>query len=94
MGGDVANYGGPDWSKNASVGQDDGKFGPALDRSRVKGSPVVPGSAKKLIEEGDAVMFVITILRGQYQAGIFVDNVFTPGKFLFARALSMLLNAL
>lgn len=79
IGGDIASFGGPDWSKNASVGQDDGKFGPALDRSKVKGSPVVPGSAKKLVEEGESVMYVVTLLRGHYQAGIYVDDVFTPG---------------
>lgn len=84
LGADIASYGGPDYSKAAAatVGTADGKFGPALDRSRVKGSPVVPGSAKRMVEEGDWVLFALTILRGQYQAGIFVDDVFTAGRYV------------
>lgn len=33
----------------------------------VKGSPVVPGSTQKILEEGDQVLYTVTILRGQYQ---------------------------
>jgi V-type H+-transporting ATPase subunit C len=79
LGATIASFGGPNWTKSTTVGQDDGKFGPALDRSKVKGSPVVPGSARKLAEEGEYVMFAVTILRGEYHSGIIADDVFTPG---------------
>eukprot|EP01039_Chlorochromonas_danica_P007204 gene7204-7970_t len=83
IGSEIAGYGGPDWTKGqSSLGQADNKFGPALDRSKVKGSPVVPGSAKVLVEDGDLIMYAVTILRGQYQSGIYVDDVFTPGTFV------------
>jgi hypothetical protein len=61
------------------VGEDDGNFGPALTRSSTTGSPVVPGSALKIAAEGDQVLYVVTALKGHYQAGIVVDGVFTPG---------------
>jgi V-type H+-transporting ATPase subunit C len=80
IGSEIASFGGPDWSRNTALGQNDGKFGPALDRASVKGSPVVPGSAKKVLEEGDSALYAVTILRGHYQAGVLVDETFTPGS--------------
>ncbi len=79
VGSDIAAFGGPDWTNSNSIGANDGKFGPKSKRTSVKGCPVVPGSKKKVIEEGDSVMYAITILRGHYEAGYFVDDVFTPG---------------
>ena len=80
LGGDIAFFGGPDWTNSNAIGTNDGKFGPALKRNAVKGSPVIPGSKKKVIEEGESVLYAVTILRGHYQAGYFVDDVFTPGS--------------
>lgn len=64
------------------LGADDGKFGPGVIgmRCAVTGSPVVPGSAKKVVEEGELVMYAITLLKGHYQAGTLIDEVFAPGN--------------
>jgi V-type H+-transporting ATPase subunit C len=35
-----------------------------------------------VIEEADWIMYGVTILRGHYEAGYFVDDVFSPGKFV------------
>ena len=67
-----------------SLGQNDGKFGSAQEQRRasVKGSPVVPKSAKRVIEVNDAVLYTITILKGHYVAGRVVDGSFVPGSFV------------
>lgn len=82
IGDDIAAYGGPDWSSSNAVGGADDKFGPKLKRTAVKGSPVVPKSAKLIKEDGDYCLYAITILRGHYTAGYFTDGVFTPGSFV------------
>mmetsp|Transcript_21444 Transcript_21444/g.19515 ORF Transcript_21444/g.19515 Transcript_21444/m.19515 type:complete len:436 (+) Transcript_21444:62-1369(+) len=82
IGQDIAAYGGPDWSTNNAVGQDDGKYGSNIDRTRIKDSPVVPGSKNKVLEEGDSVLYTITILKGHYSAGRFVDDIFQAGTFV------------
>lgn len=85
IGSTIAVFGGPDWEKTSnSLGTNDGKFGPALSKKRasVKGSPVVPKSAKKVAEEGDGVLFAMTILRGHYEAGSYVEDSFVPGRFV------------
>lgn len=53
----------------------------------MKGSPVVPNSLKKIVEEGDSVMFAVTVLRGHYEAGYYVDDTFTTGKKKFLASL-------
>lgn len=54
-----------------SLGRPDGQFGPEFStRSAKKGSPVVPGSTQKILEEGDMLLFTVTILKGHYQARI------------------------
>lgn len=58
----------------SSLGRPDGKFGPEFsERGALKGSPVVPGSSQKLIEEGDMCLYTVTVLRGQYQVRV-VEN--------------------
>jgi hypothetical protein len=42
----------------------------------------VPNSHKKVFEEGEYVLFAITVLRGHYEAGSFVDDVFIPGFYV------------
>lgn len=68
---DIASLGSPDWSNPSiaySLGTQDGQFGPGFSsRGVVKGSPVVPGSSQKVLEEGDQVLYTVTVLRGQYQ---------------------------
>lgn len=84
IGATIAAYGGPDWrTSTARVGENDGNFGPAITRTSVTGSPVVPGSALKIREEGDQVLYSLTILKGHYQAGVVVDGVFNNGKLLW-----------
>lgn len=39
-----------------------------------KGSPVVPGSSRKLLEEGEASIYTVTILKGKYQPGFMDDD--------------------
>lgn len=84
IGDSIASFGGPDWTNSVSLGQNDGKFGPGVKRSAVKGSPVVPNSLKKVFEEGDMLLFSLTVLRGHYQAGQYVDDEFVPGNFLLS----------
>lgn len=68
---DIASFGSPDWSSarmSSSLGRPDGQFGPEFsERGAVKGSPVVPGSTQKILEEGEMVLYTVTILKGHYQ---------------------------
>lgn len=80
LGDSIAAYGGPDWRTCTSrVGENDGNFGSAVARTAITGSPVVPGSALKVLEEGDQVLYAVTVLKGHYQAGVVVDGVFNNG---------------
>eukprot|EP01033_Poteriospumella_lacustris_P010772 gene10772-7664_t len=54
----------------------------ALKRNAVKGSPVVPKSAKLIKEDNEYALYAVTILRGHYTAGYFTDGVFTAGSFV------------
>lgn len=82
LGSDIAAFGGPDWSASEAVGSADGRFGTKVDRGKVRGSPVVPKSKKLVKEEGDTALYAITVLRGHYSAGQYVDDVFVPGTFV------------
>jgi len=86
LGENIAVINNPDWTDSTAIGQADERFGEAFAKKRAskKGSPVVPKSVSKkpLAEEAESVMYAITILRGHYQAGGFVDDVFTPGVFI------------
>ena len=88
IGSTIASFGGPDWTNSSAIGQNDGKFGTGVKRSTVKGSPVVPNSLKKVREEGDSVMFAVTVLRGHYQAGQYVDSEFVPGLYIYCLSLT------
>ena len=57
-------------------------YGPEGNRQEIMGSPVVPGSSRKLVEKDDTVFFSVVLLRGQYQAGFFDDEgQFEAGTF-------------
>ncbi len=94
IGDSIAVVNTPDWTDSAAIGSDDGRFGQAFadKRAKKRGSPVVPNSVsrKPLAEEGDSVMYALTVLRGHYQAGHFVDDVFTPGELVVAMLLCQL----
>ena len=64
----------------AQIGDQIAEYGPKDSRSKTRGSPVVPGSSRKLMEEGDSVVYTVTLLKGQYQPG-FLDKEgnFEPG---------------
>eukprot|EP00903_Cladosiphon_okamuranus_P021617 g19876.t1 len=83
IGSEIASLGSPDWSNPSvaySLGTQDGQFGPGFSsRGVVKGSPVVPGSSQKVYEEGDQVLYTVTVLRGQYQAGFHDGEQFQAG---------------
>jgi V-type H+-transporting ATPase subunit C len=51
-------------------------------RTSKTGSPVVPGSAKKVYEEGDSSLYAVTVLKGHYAAGNYVEDAFVPGQFV------------
>ena len=53
----------------------DGKPG-----STVQGSPVVPNSAKKIVEEGETVMYSIAMIKNHFKAGHFDGDTFVPGR--------------
>lgn len=86
MGNDIAAFGSPDWSSarmSSSLGRPDGQFGPEFsDRGAIKGSPVVPGSTQKVLDEGDMVLYTVTILKGHYQAGFHDGEHFQHGTFV------------
>jgi V-type H+-transporting ATPase subunit C len=55
-----------------------------LKRSSVKGSPVVPGSLKRIFEEGEFVLYAVTVLRGHYTAGYFEGETFIQGNSTYS----------
>lgn len=79
LGSDIAGYGGPDWSKNPTKLGEPVDFGTNVDRHKKRGSPVVPGSLQKVHADDDSILYAVTILKGQYEAGYFENNEFQPG---------------
>jgi len=79
LGDKIVGYGGPDWtSEGHNLGQPV-KFGQLVDRHRKRGSPVVPGSLQKVTEDGDSLLYSITILKSQYEAGYYDGDEFQQG---------------
>lgn len=62
---------GPDWSRNPDGLGQNTSFGSSVDRHKTKGSPVVPGSLQKVTSDNESTLFMVTILRGMYEVGIF-----------------------
>ena len=54
-------------------------FGAQVDRHQKKGSPVVPGSLEKVMEDNDSVLYTVTVLKGMYEAGYYEGEEFVPG---------------
>jgi V-type H+-transporting ATPase subunit C len=79
VGGDVVGFGGPDWSRDPSKLGEPVKFGSLVDRSTVKGSPVVPGSLQLITTDMDSILYAVTILKSQYEAGFYEGDKFHPG---------------
>ena len=86
LGSSIASYGGPNWNDTngsfSNVGLNDGNYGSKINRSIITGSPIVPHSAKKILEEGEQVLYTVTTLKGHYIAGEFIDDVFNQGVYV------------
>lgn len=79
LGGELVGYGGPDWSSlPTGLGQPK-NFGSQVDRHQKKGSPVVPGSLEKVMEDADSVLYTVTVLKGMYEAGYYEGEEFVAG---------------
>jgi V-type H+-transporting ATPase subunit C len=70
---------GPDWSRDPSKLGEPVKFGSMVDRHKERGSPVVPGSLHKVVEDKDSILYAVTILRSQYESGYYEGDTFQPG---------------
>jgi len=79
IGEELVGYGGPDWSSNPNELGKGKDFGSQVDRHGKKGSPVVPGSLKKVMEDNDSALYTIIVLRGMYEAGYYEGQEFVPG---------------
>mmetsp|Transcript_9380 Transcript_9380/g.18471 ORF Transcript_9380/g.18471 Transcript_9380/m.18471 type:complete len:444 (-) Transcript_9380:308-1639(-) len=83
IGDQIAGYGGPDWRNQRGCGEPDSNYGPFCDRKGSTGSPVVPGSATRLIAEGEHILFSLVVLKGQYEAGyIDGDQTYQQGNYI------------
>uniref|UniRef100_K3WZ14 V-type proton ATPase subunit C n=1 Tax=Globisporangium ultimum (strain ATCC 200006 / CBS 805.95 / DAOM BR144) TaxID=431595 RepID=K3WZ14_GLOUD len=66
-----------------TIGDQIAEYGPKGNRGNVRGSPVVPGSSRKILEEGDALLYTVTVLKGQYQPGrIDKEGTFEQGTVI------------
>lgn len=79
---DLVGYGGPDWTRDSTKLGEPVSFGTHVDRHKVRGSPVVPGSLKKVHNDDDSILYAVTILKGQYQAGHYENNEFQQGVYV------------
>jgi len=68
IGEDIAYMGNPDYTSMVP-GTNDGNYGPNFKRDAKKGSPIAPGSAVKIKEEGDSILYSVVALKGHYIAG-------------------------
>lgn len=79
LGSDLVGYGGPDWSRDPSLLGTATSFGNQVDRHRVRGSPVVPGSAQVVHTDEETMLYAVTILKSQYEAGYYEGDEFQAG---------------
>jgi len=79
LGDDLVGYGGPDWSRSPTELGQAVKYGSLVDRHTKRGSPVVPGSVKLVQEDIDSLLFTLTILKSQYEAGYYEGDEFQTG---------------
>jgi len=70
---------GPDWANNPTGLGKGQNFGSQVDRHGKKGSPVVPGSLTKVMEDSDSILYTITVLKGMYEAGYYEGEEFVHG---------------
>jgi V-type H+-transporting ATPase subunit C len=82
LGNDLVGYGGPDWTRDPTKLGEPVDFGTNVDRHKKRGSPVVPGSLQFVHSDEDSLLYTVTILKGQYEAGYYENNEFQPGTKL------------
>jgi len=86
LGSSIASYGGPNWNdisgSFSKIGLNDGNYGSRINRSIITGSPIVPNSIKKILEESEQVLYTITTLKGHYIAGEYIEDVFNHGVYV------------
>lgn len=80
IGSDLVGYGGPDWSRDPSKLGEPISFGSQVDRHKERGSPVVPGSLKQVHADHDSILYAVTILKSQYEAGYYENGEFQAGN--------------
>jgi len=70
------------WVKEyASLGADIVTYPITGTSSSAPGSPAVPNSATKLFEDGDACLYTVTVLKGQFHGGYVEGDKFQTGSF-------------
>ncbi|KAL3943559.1 MAG: hypothetical protein SGBAC_002376 [Bacillariaceae sp.] len=79
IGNELVGFGGPDWSRDGSKLGKPVSFGSSVDRHKVRGSPVVPGSAQMVHKDDDSILYAVTILKGQYESGYYEGDQFQAG---------------
>ena len=79
LGSELVGYGGPDWSEDPSKLGKPVSFGTQVDRHKVRGSPVVPGSTQIVHSDEESILYAVTILKGQYEAGYYENDEFQAG---------------
>lgn len=79
LGSELVGYGGPDWSEDPSQLGKAVSFGTQVDRHKVRGSPVVPGSTQIVHSDEESILYAVTILKGQYEAGYYENDEFQAG---------------
>ena len=80
IGDNLVGYGGPDWSTDSRNLGHPVSYGDQVDRHGKRGSPVVPGSVQEVLRDEDSVLFAVTILKGQYEAGYFEGDEYQAGN--------------
>lgn len=79
LGKDLVGYGGPDWSQDPTRLGEPVHFGTSVDRHQQRGSPVVPGSLQKVHSDSDSILYAVTVLAAQYEAGYYENDEFQAG---------------
>lgn len=79
IGNNLVGFGGPDWSRNARELGTAVKYGSLVDRHKTRGSPVVPGSVQLVKSDSDSSLYVVTILKSQYEPGYYEGDEFVAG---------------
>jgi len=81
IGSNVVGFGGPDWSRDSSQLGGPISFGNKVERHKVSGSPVVPGSVQLVKKDEESILYAVTILKGEYEAGFYEGDDFQAGTF-------------